>query len=70
MLLNKQRYIYRPLADGLAKVAGGLPTSNYFIEATLSCAQNDGWAGPWEILAMANVIKVPIVSVYPPVNVL
>ena len=46
MLLNRKRYIYHPLADGLAKVAGGPPTNNSFEEPTLSCAQIDGWAGP------------------------
>jgi hypothetical protein len=34
----------------------------------MDCAKKSGWSSIWTILALAEVIGIPVESVYPPLN--
>ena len=62
MAVQKDVYTSLPIAKDLIWVAPNYVTS------AIDCACTNGWSSIWTILALAEVIGMPIKSVYPPLN--
>lgn len=62
MIVKKDYYTSLPIAKQLIWVA-----PNY-ISSVYDCASEGGWSSIWTLLALADVIGVPIQSIYPPLN--
>jgi hypothetical protein len=59
---RKDVYTSLPIAKDLIWV------SPNYISSTMDCAKKNGWSSFWTILALAEVISIPIESVYLPLN--
>ncbi|CAC5358288.1 unnamed protein product [Mytilus coruscus] len=62
MVSRKDFYTSLPIAKNIIWV------SPNYITSTFECASKHGWSSTWTLLALAQVICIPIKSVYPPLN--
>ena len=58
MVSRKEVYTSLPIAKNLIWV------SPNYVSSTMDCAKKSGWSSIWTILALAQVIGIPIESVY------
>lgn len=62
MVLQKDHYTTIPKAKDLILI------SPNYISSTFDCSSKHGWSSSWTLLALSQVIGIPIKSVYPPMN--
>ena len=62
MVIKKNRFTTLPISSDLLWV------SPNYISSVIECAQECGWSSIWTIFALAEVIGIPIKSLYLPLN--